>query len=82
MAIRDGDWKLLLNPDRSRIELYAVREDPTELDNRAREHADTVERLAERALAWRAGLPSALPTDDHTPVSSWEKLKAPAVREP
>ena len=27
LAIRDGDWKLLLNPDRSRVELYDIPTD-------------------------------------------------------
>lgn len=82
LAIRDGAWKLLLEPDRSRIELYAVGDDPTELDNRAREHPEIVERLAAEALAWRASLTPATAADAESPVSSWEKLKAPAVREP
>lgn len=82
LAIRDGDWKLLLNPDRSRIELYAVGDDLTELDNRAREHPKIVERLAAQALAWRASLTPSTTADAESPVSSWEKLKAPAVREP
>ncbi len=82
LAIREGDWKLLLNPDRSRVELYAVRNDPTELDNRAREHPEIVERLAAQALAWRARLTPPTAADAESPVSSWEKLKAPAVREP
>jgi N-acetylgalactosamine-6-sulfatase len=57
LAIRDGDWKLLLNPDRSRVELYNVPEDPTQLDNVAEHHTEIVERLSERVLAWQKELP-------------------------
>ena len=35
LALREGPWKLLVNPDRDRPELYHVPSDPMELDNRA-----------------------------------------------
>jgi arylsulfatase A-like enzyme len=57
LAIRDGDWKLLLNPDRSRVELYDVRRDRMQVDNVAVQQPDVVARLAEKALAWHAQLP-------------------------
>ncbi|HSA08754.1 MAG TPA: sulfatase-like hydrolase/transferase [Candidatus Paceibacterota bacterium] len=57
LAVREGDWKLLLNPDRSRIELYDIPRDPTELANAAKDHPDVVDRLAAKALAWQATLP-------------------------
>jgi len=57
LAIREGDWKLLMNPDRSRIELYNIVSDPREQDNLARLHPEIVERLAAQALAWQATLP-------------------------
>jgi N-acetylgalactosamine-6-sulfatase len=57
LAVRDGDWKLYLNPDRSRIELYDVPRDPTQLTNLAEKHSDVVERLAGLALAWAQTLP-------------------------
>ena len=58
LSIRDGEWKLLLNPDRSRVELYAISRDPSETDNLAAQHPDIVERLARRVLDWRSGLPA------------------------
>ena len=57
LAIRDGDWKLLMNPDRSRTELYNIPADPSELNNVAEKHAGIVDRLASRLLAWQAALP-------------------------
>jgi hypothetical protein len=58
LAVRDGDWKLLLNPDRSRAELYDVPRDPTELRNPADLEPRVVERLAGAALAWSGALPA------------------------
>lgn len=57
LAIREGDWKLLLNPDRSRVELYDLPRDPTQMNNLAAARLDTVESLAKQALAWQATLP-------------------------
>lgn len=62
LAIREGDWKLLLNTDRSRIELYDVVRDRMQVDNVAVQHPEVVARLAERVLAWQRTLPPG-PTD-------------------
>jgi hypothetical protein len=58
LAIRDANWKLLLNPDRSRVELYDIPNDPTELDNRAHEQPELVERLTDQLLSWHRSLPA------------------------
>jgi N-acetylgalactosamine-6-sulfatase len=57
LAIREGPWKLLLNPDRSRVELYDIGADPSEQNNLAAGHSDIVARLSEKALAWQRTLP-------------------------
>jgi arylsulfatase A-like enzyme len=57
LAIRDGDWKLLINPDGSRPELYDIPRDPTQLANLAEKHPDIVKSLSERLLAWNKTLP-------------------------
>ncbi len=62
LAIRDGDWKLLMNPDRGRVELYNLKRDLTQLNNVADRHSDLVSRLSERVLAWQKELPPG-PTD-------------------
>jgi len=62
LAIRDGDFKLLLNPDKSRVELYDIPKDPTQLNNIAEKHPDLVHRLTDRVLAWHTTLPPG-PTD-------------------
>lgn len=57
LAIRDGDWKLLMNPDRSRVELYDLTKDLTQLNNVAEHHPDIVEKLAGQVAAWAKTLP-------------------------
>jgi arylsulfatase A-like enzyme len=56
LAIREGNWKLLMNPDRSRLELYDIPKDPSELNNLVERQPETTERLASRLLAWREEL--------------------------
>lgn len=57
LAIRDGDFKLLLNPDKSRAELYDIPRDPTQLSNVAEKHPELVARMSEKVLAWNQTLP-------------------------
>ncbi len=57
LAMREGDWKLLMNPDRSRMELYHLPEDPSEVDNRAKDEPEIMVRMAGKLLAWRETLP-------------------------
>ena len=62
LAIREGDWKLLMNPDRSRIELYDLPRDLTQLNNIADKHPEVIERLSKQLLVWQKELPPG-PTD-------------------
>jgi len=57
LAIREGPWKLLMNPDRSRVELYDVKQDLVQLNNLSAKHPDVVERLSKQVLAWQKELP-------------------------
>ncbi len=57
LAIRRGKWKLLMNPDRSRVELYEILRDPTELDNLADQNPEIVAKLSEKLLEWQKTLP-------------------------
>jgi len=70
LAIREGNWKLLLNPDRSRVELYDIPADPSELNNLAGSEPQIVERLTKRALAWRKTLPAG-PVDPAAGAASY-----------
>lgn len=57
LAVRSGKWKLLANPDSSRIELYDLHEDPFERHNLAIERPNVSRPLVERLLDWGAALP-------------------------
>ena len=57
LAIRDGRWKLLVNADGSRMELYDFESATDERENVAARHPDVARRLSSRLLEWRKSLP-------------------------
>ena len=57
LAVRDGQWKLFMNPDGTSIELYDIPSDPVEAKNVAAAHPEVVARLKPELLAWYATLP-------------------------
>ena len=57
IAVRDGNWKLLINADGTGVELYDLATDPKETKNLAAEKTAPTERLRNAALKWRRGLP-------------------------
>ena len=57
LAIRDGNWKLLINADGTGAELYDLAADPTKTKNVASENAAEVKRLRAVVLAWRRTWP-------------------------
>jgi arylsulfatase A-like enzyme len=61
LAIREGRWKLVLNADGTRAELYDVVADRAERTNLAAGHAELVARLKRAVLAWQATLPTEPP---------------------
>ncbi len=58
LAIRDNQWKLLVDPDGKRVELYRPVDDPAERHNQADQHPDVVGRLKAIVLQWQRTLPS------------------------
>lgn len=57
LAMRDGNWKLLINADASGAELYDLTTDPNETKNLATEQPAVAQRLQAALLAWRKALP-------------------------
>jgi arylsulfatase A-like enzyme len=57
VAVRDGDWKLLVNADGSGAQLYDLSSDPKEEKGLAATMPDVTKRLSEQALTWRKALP-------------------------
>lgn len=61
LAMREGRWKLFMNPDGSELALYDLHEDPGEYTNVADQHPDVVDRLKPQLAAWKATLPERHP---------------------
>ena len=57
LAVRDGKWKLLVNADGARQELYDVIADPAETTNLAGQQPELAARLREEVVGWRKSLP-------------------------
>jgi len=57
IAVRDGQWKLLVNANGSRVELYDMTADPNETTNLAGSHREITQRLKDEALSWKRSLP-------------------------
>jgi arylsulfatase A-like enzyme len=62
LAIREGKWKLLMNPDKSHLELHDLTIDPSEVDNLVDNNPAVVDRLSKELLKWRQSL-NYLPID-------------------
>jgi len=77
LAIREGQWKLLMNPDHSRVELYDLSNDLTELNNVAEHHADIVERLSKQVREWS----STLPAGPHDPGAGQMNIPMPGQKQ-
>ena len=52
IAVRDGDWKLLINYDGSMTELYNLKDDVNETTNVAEKYPSVTSKLSKLALAW------------------------------
>jgi arylsulfatase A-like enzyme len=57
LAIRDGNWKLLVNDDGSGAELYNLATDEFEANNVASKNAEVVDQLKADVLRWRRSIP-------------------------
>ncbi|MDE0105820.1 MAG: sulfatase-like hydrolase/transferase [Bryobacterales bacterium] len=59
LAVRDGEWKLLMNADGNRAELYDFREGFDETENIAAERPEVLRRLRTALVAWWNTIPQA-----------------------
>jgi arylsulfatase A-like enzyme len=57
LAVREGKWKLLVNADGSREELYDLETDGNETNNVTAANPELAKRMTEAALAWKKSLP-------------------------
>ena len=63
LGIRDGQWKLLFNQKLKKTELYNIETDWAETTNVADANPEVVKRLRDKALLWKATLPTEPPSD-------------------
>ena len=56
LAMRQGNWKLLVNADGSGTELYDLATDPSEQTDVAAQHPRLVDDMRPKLVAWRNGL--------------------------
>jgi arylsulfatase A-like enzyme len=61
LAMREGPWKVLVNPDGSGLELYNVVTDRSESNDLASSQPEVAKQMSEALLAWKKTLPSGKP---------------------
>lgn len=64
LAIRDGDWKFLINFDGTEEELYNLASDCNETINLVSEKPKLAEKLKDKLMRWRNSMP-ALPSNSN-----------------
>ncbi len=57
LAVREGEWKLLVNHDGSAPQLYRIPQDPGENEDLSEKNPELVAALTEKAKAWVKTLP-------------------------
>ncbi len=57
LAVREGDWKLLMNYDGSEIILFNLKNDKNETTDIKDKHPEITQKLKNKVLAWRRALP-------------------------
>lgn len=57
LAMRQAQWKLLMNSDESQVELYDLDRDPKETQNLAGKHPETAAQMQQALRQWKASLP-------------------------
>lgn len=62
LAVRDGKWKLLVNPDGSNAQLYDLIEDVGETRDLAKEFPEKAAELWQQIRAWAARMD--IPVED------------------
>ncbi len=80
LAVRDGDWKLVMTDDARRVELHDLTQDRAEDKDCSRDHPEIVARLSKMALEWKATLPTAPNPDCLSKQATSEKPSGPKPR--
>lgn len=77
-SIRQGDWKLLESYDDNHLELYNLRDDPSETQDLARTQPLLTDKLLTRLREWRKAVnaqPMGGPNPAYDPLATWNLAK-------
>ncbi|MDF7826525.1 sulfatase-like hydrolase/transferase [Pontiellaceae bacterium B12227] len=58
LGVRDGKWKLLVNRETQKMELYDLEMDWAEKNDLAEKYPEVVQKLSEKLDAWKQSLPT------------------------
>ena len=61
-AIRSGHWKLIEHFDTGAVQLYSLRDDPSESENLAEQELEKVTQLRQRLKSWRESVGARMPS--------------------
>ena len=61
LGVRDGKWKLLVNDELAKVELYDIKADWAEKKNLAGDHPEVVEKLKKQVMQWKKAQPAKPP---------------------
>ncbi|MDF7799350.1 sulfatase-like hydrolase/transferase [Pontiellaceae bacterium B1224] len=61
LGIRDGKWKLLVNPETQKMELYDLESDWAEKTDVSAKYPEVVQQLSEQLTIWKQSLPTEPP---------------------
>jgi arylsulfatase A-like enzyme len=61
LAIREGEWKLLINFDSTNVQLYNLKNDPGETMNLMEAETERTREMIAKVLNWRRTLPVSFP---------------------
>jgi N-acetylgalactosamine-6-sulfatase len=80
LAIRDGDWKLFVNHDGSKAQLFDIPKDTGEEHDIAAAHPDMVQSLTAKVLSWQKSLPPSSARDQVIATGKPQDKRAKAVK--
>ena len=60
-SIRDGDWKLIKFYDYEKVELYNLKDDPSESKDLSKENPKIAKDLESKLVAWQKRMKAKLP---------------------
>jgi hypothetical protein len=66
-VVRQDDWKLVEWYEDGRLELYNLRDDPSEKHDRAGDLPDRVEAMRQKLVMWRSEVGAVMPTRGEAP---------------